>query len=104
MNTISNKKISDYLGKQGILHSKLGYKYLMLSLRAMLSGKVDRYRIQSVYEQVAAQTSVTPQQVERSIRNVVKKTAHPVTAKEFLMRALDDLLLEEDANATIFSP
>lgn len=102
LSDISNKVISDYLGEQGVYHSKLGYKYLMLSLRALLDGKVDRYRMLSVYEYVAAQSKVTPGQVDRSIRNVVRKTSMPVSNKEFLTRALDDLTLAADADAAIF--
>lgn len=102
MSTVSNKAISDYLGEKGIYHSKLGYKYLMLCIRALLDGKVDRYRMQTLYDYVAANTGVQADQVDRAIRRAIRLTEDPVPNKEFLTRALDDLALTEDANASIF--
>jgi len=102
LNAVSNKAISDYLSEKGIFHSKLGYKYLMLCIRALLDGKVDRYCMKSAYDYVATQAEIKPEQVERSIRQVIRRTEAPVPNKEFLTRALDDLALSEDANASIF--
>ena len=102
MNTVSNKSISEYLSKQEISHSHRGYQYLMLCLRAILDGKVDRSRVQSIYERVAEEGGLTAAQVERGIRHAIRKTSHPVSNKEFLLRAADDLALNADANAFIF--
>lgn len=102
MSSISNKAISDYLGEKGIYHSRLGYKYLMLSLRAMLDGKVDRYCMKSVFEHVAVETGVKAAQVDLAIRRAIRKTEHAVTNKEFLTRAFDELSLSADADAPIF--
>lgn len=102
MNTISNKAISDYLSDMGIYHSNQGYKYLMLCLRAILNGEVDRYRIQTVYDYVAMKNGILPEQVDRAIRHAIRKTPTPSTNKEFLLRAADELALAADANAFIF--
>lgn len=102
MSCISNKAISDYLGEKGISHAKIGYKYLMLAIRAMLDGKVDRYNVRSIYIYVSTQTGIHYGSIDKSMRTVILETPTPVNNKEFLNRALDDLLLSEDANAGLF--
>lgn len=102
MSCISNKAISDYLGEKGVSHAKIGYKYLMLAIRAMLDGKVDRYNVRSIYMYVSAQTGVHYGSIDKSMRTVLQKVPDPIDNKEFLNRALDDLLLSEDANAGLF--
>lgn len=104
MSNVSNKAISDYLGKKGIYHSRLGYKYLMLCLRAMLDGKVDRYCMKSVYDYVAIETGAQYSQVDLAIRRAIRKTENAVPNKEFLMRAFDELSLSANADASIFDP
>ena len=99
---ISNKAISDYLSNLGIYHSSQGYKYLMLCLRAILDGEVDRYRVQTVYDYVAMKNGTLPDRVDRSIRHAIRKATTPSTNKEFLLRAADELALAADANAFIF--
>lgn len=102
MSTISNETISNYLSKHEVPHSMLGYKYLMLCLRAMLDGAVNRYRMQSVYEYVAEASGVKPEQVDRAIRTTIRRTSAPAMNKEFLTRAYDELMLTADANASVF--
>lgn len=102
MSAVSNKAISDYLSKAGVFHSNMGYKFLMLSIRAILDGEVDRYCVQSIYDYVAMNNGVTPGQVDRAIRHAIRKTVDPVPNKEFLFRAADELALTADANAFIF--
>ena len=102
MSAISNKAISDYLGGKGIPHSQVAYRYLMLALRAMVDGKVDRYHAQSVYDYVARNVGVRPEQIDRAIRYAIRKTETPVMNKEFLARALNDLLLAADENSSVF--
>ena len=103
MGTISNKTISDYLDEKGIGHSRIGYRYLMMGLRALLDGKVDRCNVSAVYDYVSLATNVSPGQVDRAIRGSIRKSNSPVTNKEFLLRTLDDLRLSEDANAGLLS-
>lgn len=101
MSSISNKAISDYLEAQGIRHANVGFKYLMLGIRLSLDGKVNYGRINSVYEVIAQEAKVTVGQVDCAIRNVIRKTAEPVSNKEFLARAIDTLTWEDNANAAI---
>lgn len=102
MSKVSNKAISDYLSEKGICHSNRGYKYLMLGVRNILDGKVDRSRIQTVYESVAGMCGISSGQVENAIRLAVRKSTDPVSNKEFLLQASDELALTADANAFIF--
>ena len=102
MSAVSNKAISDYLSKAGIFHSNQGYKFLMMGLRAILDGEVDRYCIQAVYDYVAIKSNVTSGTVDRAIRHAVRRTEEAVPNKEFFLRAADELALTADANAFIF--
>ena len=102
LSKVSNKAISDYLSKEGILHANQGYRFLMLGIRAILDGEVDRYCIRAVYDYVAMQSNITSGQVDRAIRQSIRRTEHPVPNKEFLLRAADELALTADANAFIF--
>jgi len=102
LSAVSNKAINDYLSKAGIYHSNQGFKFLMLGLRAILDGEVDRYCVQSVYDYVAIKSGVTAGHVDRAIRNAVRRAVDPVPNKEFLLRAADELALTADANAFIF--
>jgi len=102
LSAVTNKAISDYLSQKGIYHSIQGYKYLMICLRAILDGEVDRDCMKAVYEHVAAANGVSANRAEQAIRAAIRKTAEPVPNKEFLFRAADELALAADANAFIF--
>lgn len=102
LSTVSNKAISDHLSKAGILHANQGYRFLMLGIRAILDGEVDRYCIRAVYDHVSRQSGVGPGQVDRAIRQAIRRTEKPVPNKEFMIRAADELALAADANAFIF--
>lgn len=104
MSSVSNKAISEYLEGQGIRHANVGFKYLMLGIRLSLDGKVNYGRINSVYEAIGQEAGVTVGQVDCAIRNVIRKTAKPVTNKEFLVRAVDTLTWNDNANADIPMP
>ena len=104
MSSISNKAISDYLESQGIRHANVGFRYLMLGIRLSLDGKVNYGRINSVYEAIGLEAGVTVGQVDYAIRNVIRKTAEPVSNKEFLVRAVDTLTWAENADAAISMP
>ena len=104
MSSISNKAISDYLETQGIRHANVGFRYLMLGIRLSLDGKVNYGRINSVYEAIGLEAGVTVGQVDCAIRNVIRKTAEPVSNKEFLVRAVDTLTWGENADAAISMP
>lgn len=102
LSAISNKDISAYLDKVGIRHSYQGYRYLMLCLRAILDGEVDRFCIRTVFDYVGAQCDVASGQVDRAIRKAIRSSNAPIRNKEFLLRAADDLMLSADANAFVF--
>lgn len=102
MSTVSNKAISDYLSQKGIYHSSQGYKCLMLGIRAVLDGVVDRNCAKAIYDHVAEKVGVKPGQVDRAIRHAIRKTADPAPNKEFLLRAADDLAFSADANVFLF--
>ena len=101
MSNISNKSIGEYLESQGIRHSNVGFRYLMLGIRLSLDGKVNYGRINSVYEEIGRQANVTVGQVDCAIRSVIRKSSDPVSNKEFLIRAVDTLNWSSDANASI---
>lgn len=104
MSAVSNKAISEYLSKFGIYHSSRAYEFLLIGIRAILDGAVDRYRAGAIYDYVAKQTGVQPDQVDRSIRQAIRKASGPVHVpnKEFLIRAVDELTFTADANAFLF--
>ena len=104
VSSISNKTIGEYLESQGIRHSNIGFKYLMLGIRVSLDGKVNYARINSVYEEIGRQAGVTVGQVDCAIRSVIRKTENPVSNKEFLIRAVDTLTWSHDADASIPLP
>ena len=104
MNAVSNKAISEYLSNAGVKHSSNGYKFLMLSIRAILDGSADRNRAISIYEYVSIQSGALPGQVDRAIRHALRKAAVPLSNKEFLIRAADELAFTADANAFLFEP
>ena len=104
MSSISNKTIGEYLESQGIRHSNIGFKFLMLGIRVSLDGKVNYARINSVYEEIGRQAGVTVGQVDCAIRSVIRKTENPVSNKEFLIRAVDTLTWSHDADASIPLP
>ena len=72
--------------------------------RLSLDGKVNYGRINSVYEAIGLEAGVTVGQVDCAIRNVIRKTAEPVSNKEFLVRAVDTLTWAENADAAISMP
>lgn len=102
MSTVSNKAISDYLTQRGIFHSSQGYRCLMLGIRSILDGAVDRNCAKAIYDYVAEKVGVKSGQVDRAIRHAIRKTAEPVPNKEFLLRAADDLAFSADANVFLF--
>lgn len=104
MNAVSNKAISEYLSNNGIFHSSNGYKFLMLSIRAILDGAVDRKCAKAIYDYVAEQSGAQPGQVDRAIRHALRKAAVQLSNKEFLIRAADELAFTADANAFLFEP
>lgn len=102
LSVVSNKAISDCLDRLGIYHSSQGYKYLMLGIRAILDGEVDRYCVKEVYDYVSKRVGVQAGQVDHAIRYAIRKTEDPVPNKEFLIRVADDLMLTADANVFLF--
>lgn len=101
LSSVSNKAISDYITQKGIKHSSRAYVFLMCGIRALLDGKVDRYRVSSVYDYTANQYQVTYEQVDRTIRIAVRRCNTPSTNKEFLIRAMNELSLAADENADL---
>ena len=79
-----------------------GYKCLMLGIRGILDGTVDRNCAKAIYDYVAVKVGVKPGQVDRAIRHAIRKTAQPAPNKEFLLRAADDLAFSADAHAFLF--
>jgi len=102
LSAVSNKAISEYLSNLGIYHSSQGYKYLMLAIRAILDGDVDRYCAKAIYDHVSQKVGVTPDRINRSIRQALRKMDTPIPNKEFLIRAADELAFTADANAFLF--
>ena len=50
MSTVSNRAINDYLSEVGIYHSSRAYEFLLIGIRAILDGAVDRYRAGAIYD------------------------------------------------------
>ena len=103
MSMVSNRAINDYLSEVGIYHSSRAYEFLLIGIRAILDGAVDRYRAGAIYDYVANQAGVKSDQVDRAIRQAIRKTASPISNKEFLIRAADELKFTADANAFLFA-
>ena len=100
MSTVSNRAINDYLSEVGIYHSSRAYEFLLIGIRAILDGAVDRYRAGAIYDYVANQAGVKSDQVDRAIRQAIRKTASPISNK---IRAADELKFTADANAFLFA-
>lgn len=104
MGIISNKEINDYLEQKKVPHANRGYMDLLVGIRAMLDGKVDRYQMQSVYDYVASKRGVTSENVSRSMRKAIRLSDDCLPNREFMSKAVDELLFSADKNHDPFEP
>lgn len=85
-------KIYRYLDSKGLKHAKLGYKYLISAIGAMIEDPYENQKITDVYDRVAKDHGTSGYCVERAIRYAITKSN--VSNKEFILRATHELLYD----------
>ena len=93
--------IYNYFDTYSIKHSNSGFRYLITAIQ-LGSDDVENYsKITKLYERVAEVHSTTRTTVERSIRYSISKMN--MTAKEFIMKAIFDLLMAKRETESLLS-
>lgn len=96
MGSITTYQIIQYLDQRGFRHSNAGFMVIVRVLETMIRGEVNRQNLAKAYEAVAQQTSVSKDSVEKSIRFAIRNSkSKGMTNKEFICRAYDDLVFQE---------
>lgn len=97
MSMIRDSEINRYLDRYDIGHANKGYRYLMTGIRLLLEEKATRSEIMELYRLIGDQHSVSSVIVERCIRSTLKASkAKGTTNRDFMAKALDTLIFDED--------
>ncbi|SHI19007.1 Forkhead domain-containing protein [Sporobacter termitidis DSM 10068] len=90
-----NAQIKDYLEKEGLKHSSLGFRYLVLIISIVGKDPDKNTVLSEVYKIIATEYDASPKSIDRSIRYSIKH--QDVTNKEFIMKAVDELFADHEA-------
>lgn len=94
--SVSTYQIIQYLDQRSFRHSNAGFMIIVHVLEAMIRGEAHRQNLVKAYELVAQQANISKDSVEKSIRFAIRNSkVKGMTNKEFICRAYDDLVFQE---------
>lgn len=91
---INNAYIYQQLNREGVKHSRVGFRYLMELFRLMSENPYYNKNLYDYYEKIAKMYDVKPTSVERAIRYSISDSGK--TNKEFILQTFGDLLYKEN--------
>ncbi len=91
---INNAYIYQQLNREGVKHSRVGFRYLMELLRLMDENPYEKKNLYDYYDEIAKAYDVKPASVERAIRYSIAESGK--TSKEFILQTYREMLYKEN--------
>jgi EAL domain-containing protein (putative c-di-GMP-specific phosphodiesterase class I)/GGDEF domain-containing protein len=85
-------EVNDYLDAMGIKHSHSGYRYLVMALRLGVEDPKLIMNISGMYEKISKVYGKSIVTIDRAIRYSIRQDGHTNTNKEFISKAVDDII------------